>query len=558
LLLLGVATVLTLLAAWFLRPALNKLLNPLPQKRFVALLAWPAVSSPEHGALLKGVLDNVAGRLSRAENSTRELLIISPRDVTGTSITPADTVGALGANLVLAASARETTDGVALDLAVLDSATWIGRRKSQIVVAASELSRLPDRASIAAANLLDIRLSNAQPKDHDDLASVAPSAYPFFARAEELAALPNESGTDQAIEQYQKALDADPRFALAYAHLSIAYTRKFRVFRDSAALSLASRNADLAIRYNPASAQSLLSRAMVDLESGRSKEALDGLNEALRQDPGNPQILSNKARLLRDLDRRGEEEKLYREIIADRPNYWPAYNLLGQNLYMQGRYSEASEAFAEGSAIAPRIALLFTNRGAAELALNHTAEAEQAFRNSLERAPTETAYGNLGTIAFGNKDYRKALDYYQKARDLNPRNDGIWRNLGDTYAMLGDEANVKESYGRAASLLSAAMRTNPSRGAAWMTLAFYEAKVGRRVEAEKALASAEQRGATDLSSLLKKAQVYALLGEKEKAIELVLHCLMRGLSRADVELSVDLKDVRRDPRYLRAIETRKP
>ena len=41
------------------------------------------------------------------------------------------------------------------------------------------------------------------------------------------------------------------------------------------------------------------------------------------------------ARLLRDLDRRSEEEKVYRSIIADRPNYWPAYNLLGQNLYRQ-------------------------------------------------------------------------------------------------------------------------------------------------------------------------------------------------------------------------------
>ena len=32
----------------------------------------------------------------------------------------------------------------------------------------------------------------------------------------------------QAIEQYQKAIEMDSQFALAYAHLSMAYARKFR------------------------------------------------------------------------------------------------------------------------------------------------------------------------------------------------------------------------------------------------------------------------------------------------------------------------------------------
>src|SRR5205814_688136 len=125
----------------------------------------------------------------------------------------------------------------------------------------------------------------------------------------------------------QKVLEADPRFALGYARLSMAYKRKHHSSQDPAVLSLASRNADLAIRYNANSAKSVLSRALIDVDLGKTQEALNGLDRALQLDPGNPQTLLNRAVLLRDLVRRKEEELVYRTITKDRPNYWPAYNL---------------------------------------------------------------------------------------------------------------------------------------------------------------------------------------------------------------------------------------
>ena len=79
---------------------------------------------------------------------------------------------------------------------------------------------------------------------------------------------PNESGLDQAIQNYQKAIEAHPQFAFVYARLSLAYSRQFNKFRDPAALSLAERNADLAVRYNAASMNAILARATVNLQLG--------------------------------------------------------------------------------------------------------------------------------------------------------------------------------------------------------------------------------------------------------------------------------------------------
>jgi tetratricopeptide (TPR) repeat protein len=199
--------------------------------------------------------------------------------------------------------------------------------------------------------------------------------------------------------------------------------------------------------------------------------------------------------------------------------------------------------------VAPQVAKLLTNLGAMYLYLDRKQDAEDAFRRSVDQAPNELAYLNLGTLAFSAGDYRKALNYYEKARDLRPRNDVTWRNIADCYAMLGEPARVKESFSKAAEIASDVVRTNPTRSTTWMNLAFYEAKLGHAAQAETALRTAEARGSSDLPSQFKRVQVLALLGRREDAFQLLLKCLENGLSPADIELALDLKDLRNDRRY---------
>ena len=534
------------------RPYLYRRLHPLPAQRFVALMAWPAESDPDRRALLKSTLDGVAARLHRAEaRGSRDLMIISPGDVAGQAPpkAPAEAASALGANLVLAATLGSSAGRLTLSLKVLDLGRNTALRERTVTLAVQAAGRLPEKAAAAAAEVLDIDLPAGRLTDNEELARVSPAAFQAFSSAEELVAQANDSGLDQAIEKYQKALDLDPRFALGYARISMAYTRRFTRTQDPAALVLAAKNADQALRYNPDSAKAVLSRAIAYLYSGSTVQALDGIAGALRLDPENPQTLLYKALALRFLDRQAEEEEAYREIIRLRPNYWPAYNELGGVLHRHGKDREAAEAFAEASAVSPRATLPLTNLGAIYLLMGRKTEAAEAFHKSLERAPTELAYLQLGNLDFAAGEYRKALDSYVKARDLRPRNDVTWRNLGDCYAMLGDRARVLESYREAASLLAEALRTNPLRGSQWMTLAFYQAKLGRRDEAEAALKEAESRGATDLQSQFKKAQVLALEGRKDEALRLVLDCLDHGLSKMEVDLALDLAEVRADARY---------
>jgi len=77
----GTAVVAAIL--WVSLPSLDSILHPLPGKRFVALMVWPAEPNSTFGPLLKNVLATTGNQLARAEVSAKDLLVISPGDVTG-------------------------------------------------------------------------------------------------------------------------------------------------------------------------------------------------------------------------------------------------------------------------------------------------------------------------------------------------------------------------------------------------------------------------------------------------------------------------------------------
>src|SRR5205085_5784680 len=120
---------------------------------------------------------------------------------------------------------------------VIDAATQNVLREDEVKAAESELSQLPEKVAVAAAKLLDVPVIRGRLQERDELASVPVAAYQHYTAAEDLVAQPNNAGLEQAIEHYQKAVEIDPRFALGYARLSMAYTRKYLSTHDAALLT---------------------------------------------------------------------------------------------------------------------------------------------------------------------------------------------------------------------------------------------------------------------------------------------------------------------------------
>ena len=326
---------------------------------------------------------------------------------------------------------------------------------------------------------------------------------------------------------------------------------------DPAILTLARQNAEKAADSNSTSATGLLSRALVYLYTGDTNNAMTYFAKALKADPGNPEVMLYRAQALRNTNRWPEAEQTYREILKERPNYWPAHNELGWILFRQAKYQQAADAFDAAAMAAPNVAKPLANLGEMYIELGKHDEAIDASQRSIQRNPNETAYRNLGDIAFSDGNYKNALANYQQAANLDPKYHMIWRDIGDCYAMLGQPALVRENYAKAARLLSEELQDNPRSGPTWMTLAFYHAKIGNAASAATDIENAERRGAGDVESQFTKVQALALLGKKEDATKLLLTCMDRGLSPVEVDFALDLKEIRKDPRYLSRV-TKKP
>jgi eukaryotic-like serine/threonine-protein kinase len=535
--------------AWLEWPHILNVLDPLPSTRFVALMALPA---DRPTALLFTVLDSIGQRLARAESFVKNLLIITPRDrpLPWSPInTPEENESALGANLVLAASLDQTPSHAKLSLRLLNAHSQRVMRNATVECTRDEISSLAEKASREAARLLQLPGKDVQLSDPEELKRVPPEVFQIFSEAEQLVDEPNHAGLQQAIGKYQHALDLDGHFALGYAKLALAYMKQFYVSKEPANIDLASNNAARALFYNSHSAMGLMSQALVYVYQGKMAEALDYFAKAEQADPGNPEVLYYKAWAYAHQGQLDRAEQAYRDILVQRPNFWPAYNNLGVIFTRHAQYEEAAKAFAAAGAAAPKVAQPMASLAQTYLQLGRRDDARAALNESLARADNGGAWLALGDMDFEDGKFSAALSDYQHAEKLDSKNHLIERNMGDCYFMLGNAAMVRECYRRAAQLLSAQMQTSRQDALAWANLAFYHAKVGDRAGAESDLSSYQALGANDVASRFMIVQALDVLGRKTEALEMLLWCMDKGLSPVDVNLAVDLKDLRSTRAY---------
>ncbi len=546
----GAASVLggAALTAWVDPEWTDPMLHPLPAKRFVALVGWPAPTDSRLQSTVASVVNAIGDELIRAEAFDHDLLILPFNTRTPTSVAELNDIReSLGANLVLAAYPTPYQDQLHLSLRVLAPPSHSLREKTVSVPMDQQLS-LPEKAVHAAARLLNVSGYTDQKRTTPGTSSA--DAFAAFQNAERLLKEDNDTGLEKAIDQYKQAIDLDPKYAIAHARLAVAYCRLALVNHDPAALTLAQENAETAVSLDPASTPAHMALSAVYEDTSKIDSAFAEMKKALASDPSNPQTLTWQADMYARLNRWQDAETTYARVIRARPNYWLVHNQLGSVYYDQAKYRLALREFHAASLAAPKNTYALTNIGAINLILGDLAQAQASLQKSLDIKPTALAASNMAEAFRLQPDLPKAIGFAQQATQLDPGDSPSWLELGDCYSEIpGKKHDALASYEQARKVQDEQLKTDSENGPNLMLLALYQIKCNPGANVNAIIERAEANSAKDLASQITKVRILELTHQRQKALAALQQCFSRGATRFQVETTPDLQALFADPAY---------
>src|SRR5215831_8137948 len=172
------------------------------------------------------------------------------------------------------------------------------------------------------------------------------------------------------------------------------------------------------------------------------------------------------------------------------------------------------------------------------------------FRRTLQIQPDAGAYSNLGVVYFYTGHHADSARMFEKAVELEPQNYLYRGNLADAYRWTpGLRDRAKPNYGQAIALVQRDLEVNPRDTDALGYLALFEAKSGEPEKARQPIGQALALAPKDVNVQSMAAEVYAVTGDQQKALDCLKSAVQGDYPRFELEHNPELDGLRNDPRY---------
>ena len=399
------------------------------------------------------------------------------------------------------------------------------------------------------------RLVSASLTDQPDTATVAvPSAQDFYLQGlDYLERRDQEDQLDSAITVLERALTLDPRHAPSEAALCEALELRARQNKDPASADQAQTHCERALAMDPTLESAHVGLGLLHQAAGRSYQAVQEFDKALADSPDNAAAVEGLGRAYAALGDKAKAEDFYVRLVRLKPGDWNAHKALGVFYLGEGRYQEAAEQFRKVVELTPDNAQGYSNLGSAYYYAGNTEEARRSWEKSVSIEPRASALSNLGALLLSDNHAAEAAERFRQAIQLAPNDYGMWGNLAGAYKVAGDPLE-QETYRRALELARDALAANPTEERLYSYLAKYALGAGERSEAERWIERAARTETRYHGDLIRIADTYEELGQRDKALEIVRRAYQAGADRKTLEKSRPLKDLLRDPAYQRLLE----
>jgi len=318
----------------------------------------------------------------------------------------------LGVTAVVEGSVRETSDGVAIDLRLLRAATEERLWARSFERPMTEIQTLQNELALAIAGQLDIELTREEELRLSVAQSTDPQALDELFMARTLAFQRSPQSLFGAIPHYERAIDLEPRLALAYSGLADVYTRlaSYMILPPEQMLSMSRAAAEQALEIDPNQVEAHI--------------ALGWANMSYEWDWGaaEPHFLS---------------------ALRANPGSERAHQQYGQMLAYSGHFEEGLAELRRAMELDP-LSLLSQKVLAEALALaGFLDESIEMFEAVLDQNSTDANAWLFGSFTHnGAGDFETAIIWAGNANDLVPNAPFILGTLGAAYAGAGRRAEA--------------------------------------------------------------------------------------------------------------------
>jgi TolB-like protein/tetratricopeptide (TPR) repeat protein len=534
----------------------------------VAVLPFENLGAPDDEYFADGMTDAVRGKLA-AVPGLQVIARTSSAPYKKTAKTPQQIAQELGVRYILTATVRWEKSGGTNRVQVSPELVQVGEgavptTKWQQPFDATMTDVFQVQADIASrvAQALDVALGSTARETLAEKPTQNLAAYDAFLKGNEAAGGFITAGPGdlrRAISYYERAVTLDSNFALAWAQLSRAHS--FMPPPTPADFVAGRAAAERARALAPSAAQTYL--ALGDYYSNLERDwprALEQYGSGRKVAPNDAELLTGIALVERSEGHFEQSMASLRQALALDPRSVGTARRLAQAMLWLKRYPEAMVAADRALALDPQSADLNETKAMVFLAQGDLPGARGVLQAAGTRADPITLVAYVATYW----DLFWVLDDPQQQLLLRVTPEPFGGDvsnwaicLAQTYALRGDTLRARAYADSARAAGEALLKEAPGDASHRAVVGLAYAYLGRKAEAvregEKAIALAPvskdaYQGTYFLHQL---ARIYLMVGEPEKAIDLLQRLLAMPyyLSPAWLRIDPTLDPLRKHPRF---------
>jgi serine/threonine protein kinase/tetratricopeptide (TPR) repeat protein len=364
-----------------------------------------------------------------------------------------------------------------------------------------------------------------------------------------------------SVEMYEKAVELDPNFALAWARLARVHLRSYAYWRTDPTperLEQAQRSLDHALALDPGHPEVILAHGYYYYWTEDYRQALEYFQQALKKAPNNGEILGAVGIAHRRLGEWETAISFFKPALQSDPRHIERLQHLAGSYCLLRRWREAEHYADLAIQLEPE-----SNTG-----YNLKMQTIIGSSGDLQKMRQVLAQGGrhgvdlrgwellVDTYA-GN--YQEAVDRIQSYDDLTD----IWQlQLATLYRLMGRPQQAAAHYDSARIVYEAQVAKDPGHPTGQAYLGQIYAGLGRRDEALRqadiatTLKPVEKDALGGTSILIRVLPIYILLGDYDRAFDLLeqLLSIPSVMNLNVIRLEPDYKPLREHPRYAALVE----